>query len=198
MDVFATLFLISGLHLAIAMTPGPNTLAICCAASAGTRRDGLSVAAGVVAATGLWVGLALLGADAVADRDGHVFLPLRVLAALYLVWMGLRMLTACPMPRGGMMGRQPFLLGLLTALANPVAIAFWLGTFLAAIPAAAPEYVYAEIFILIIVQSVIWYSFLAILFSSAMRGRSFAAARISRYVAAAAMIAVGLGALAPG
>ena len=142
--------------------------------------------------------LALLGADAAADRNGHVFLALRVLAALYLIWLGLRMLTACPLRRDVMAGRQPFLLGLLTALANPIAIAFWLGTFLAAIPAAAPGYLYAEIFILIIGQSVIWYSFLAILFSSAMRGRSFAAGRLSRYVAAAAMIAVGLGALAPG
>lgn len=197
MNIFASLLVISGLHLAMAMTPGPNTLAICCTASAGTRRDGLSVAAGVVVATGLWVGIALLGAGTMIARNGQVFAALRVLAALYLIWIGLRMLTAAPIRHSMLAGRQPFLLGLLTALANPFSIAFWLGTFLAAIPAAAPDHLYAEIFMLIVAQSVIWYSLLAILFSSAMRGRSFAAARLVRYVAAGVLIVIGVSALGP-
>lgn len=197
MDMVSTLAVVSGLHLTMAISPGPNTLAICCAASAGTRRDGLSVAAGVIAATGLWVGIALLGADAVADRNGQVFPVLRTLAGLYLIWIGVRMLGAGSAGGGVMAGRRPFLLGLLTALANPFSIAFWLGTFLAALPAAAPDRLYAEVFILIIGQSVIWYCLLAVLFSSAMRGRGLAAARLMRYVAAGVSIAIGVGALVP-
>lgn len=198
MDAFNNILTISGLHLAMAMMPGPNTFAICCVASAGSRRDGLSVAAGVITATGLWAGIALLGAGAVIAWNHQLFLGLRAVASLYLVWIGLRILVAPATLRRVLSGGQPFLLGLLTALANPFAIAFWLGTFLAAIPETAPDHHYARIFALIILQSLIWYSSLAILFSSALRGQSFHAAPVLRYVAAAAMIVIGLNALAPG
>ncbi|WP_347139058.1 LysE family transporter [Paracoccus sp. SSK6] len=197
MNLFANIFFIAGMHLAVAMTPGPNTLAICCVASAGSRRDGLSAAAGVVTATGLWVGIALLGAGAVIARNGQLFTGLRVLAALYLLWIGLRMLAAPQVRRAVPTGGRPFAVGLLTALANPLAIAFWMGTFLSAIPATAPVHVYAGIFALIILQSTIWYSLLAILFSSALRGRPFGASRLLRYVAAGAMIVIGVSALGP-
>lgn len=197
MDILANLLVICGLHLGIAMTPGPNTLAICCVASAGTRRDGLWVAAGVVAATGLWVGLALLSVGAALAQDSALVTGLRIAAAVYLMGSGLRMLASSPARKAAPVGGQPFLMGLLTALANPLALAFWLGTFLAAIPAPAPRYFYAEIFTLIILQSVLWYFFLAIVFSSAMRGRTFATARITRQLAAGAVIAVGVAALWP-
>lgn len=198
MDFLANVLFVSGLHLATAMTPGPNTLAICCTASAGSRRDGLSVAAGVVAATALWVSVALLGIGMVIARNDQLFAVLRFASAAYLIWIGLRMLAAPAIGQALMNHGQPFLVGLLTALANPLAIAFWLGTFLAAIPADAPDHVYAEIFLLIIFQSVIWYSFLAIMFSSIMRGRTFGATRILRYVVAVAMIVIGLSVLYPG
>ena len=95
-------------------------------------------------------------------------------------------------------GERPFLVGLVTALANPFAIAFWLGTFLTALPATAPDHLYARIFGLIILQSLIWYSSLAILFSTAMRGRTFGTTRLLRGITAGAMIAAGLNALIPG
>ncbi|WP_196053513.1 LysE family translocator [Paracoccus lichenicola] len=182
----------------MAMTPGPNTFAICCVASTGSRRDGLSAAAGVVAATGLWAGIAMLGAGAVVAWNHQLFLGLRAVAALYLIGIGLRMLVLPLSPRPALAGGQPFLVGLLTALANPFAIAFWLGTFLAAMPATAPDHLYARIFGLIILQSLIWYSALAILFSTAMRGRTPGTARLLRYVTAGAMILIGLSALVPG
>ncbi|WP_237168372.1 LysE family translocator [Paracoccus shandongensis] len=179
------------------MTPGPNTFAVCWVASTGSRRDGLSAAAGVVTATGLWIGIALFGAGKVVAWNHQLFLGLRVVAALYLIWIGLRMLAAPAVPRKGLGGGQPFILGLLTALANPFSMAFWLGTFLAAIPATAPDHHYARIFALIILQSLLWYSSLAILFSTALRGRTFGTARLLRYVTAGAMIAVGASALVP-
>ena len=161
MDFLSSIFVVSGLHLAVAMTPGPSTFAICCAASTGSRRDGLSAAAGVVTATGLWFGIALFGAGTVIAWSNQLFL-------------------------------------LVTALANPFAIAFWLGTFLTALPATAPDHLYARIFGLIILQSLIWYSSLAILFSTAMRGRTFGTTRLLRGITAGAMIAAGLNALIPG
>lgn len=198
MDISSSMIIVSGLHLAMAMTPGPNVLAICSVASAGSRRDGLSVAAGVVAATGLWAGIALLGAGAVIAWNHQLFLGLRVMASLYLIWLGLRMLIAPSVQHGTITRGQPFLIGLLTALANPFAIAFWLGTFLAAIPASAPDHLYARIFGLIILQSLVWYSSLAILFSTAMRGRTLGTARLLRYVTAGALILIGLSGIVPG
>jgi threonine efflux protein len=198
MDFLSSIFVVSGLHLAVAMTPGPSTFAICCAASTGSRRDGLSAAAGVVTATGLWFGIALFGAGTVIAWNNQLFLGLRVVAALYLIWIGLRMLLVPAVPGKAKGGERPFLVGLVTALANPFAIAFWLGTFLTALPATAPDHLYARIFGLIILQSLIWYSSLAILFSTAMRGRTFGTTRLLRGITAGAMIAAGLNALIPG
>ena len=198
MDPFANIFTIVGLHLAVAMTPGPNTLAICSVASTGSQRDGLSVAVGVVVATGLLAGIAILGAGAVIACNHHLFLGLRVVGALYLIWIGLRILTAPAISKASIIKGQPFLVGLLTALTNPFAIAFWFGTFLAAVPASAPDHFYARIFGLIILQSLIWYSSLAILFSTAMRGRTLGTARLMRYVTAGALILIGTSAMVPG
>lgn len=198
MDPLANIFTILGLHLAVAMTPGPNTLAICSVASAGSRRDGLSVVVGVVVATGLLAGIAILGAGALIAWNRHLFLGLRVVGALYLIWIGLRMLFAPSVPQASIVKGQPFLVGLLTALTNPFSIAFWFGTFLAAVPASAPDHFYARIFGLIILQSLVWYSSLAILFSTAMRGRTLGTTRLLRYVTAGALILIGLSAIFPG
>ena len=147
---------------------------------------------------GLQVGLHILGAGAVIAWNHHLFLGLRVVGALYLIWIGLRILTAPAIPKASIIKGQPFLVGLLTALTNPFAIAFWFGTFLAAVPASAPDHFYARIFGLIILQSLIWYSSLAILFSTAMRGRTLGTARLMRYVTAGALILIGTSAMVLG
>lgn len=195
MEFFSTIALVSGMHIVLAMTPGPNTFAICCLASTGSRQAGLSAAAGVVAATGLWVGIALFGAGMAIVQDNLIFLILRYLTAAYLIWIGLRMLILPAAWRSVSGQGQPFCVGFLTGLTNPFAITFWLGAFLGVIPATAPSHVYAEIFCVIILQTMAWYFFLAILFSSAMRGQTFGAARSLRYVAALAMIVIGLNSL---
>lgn len=195
---FSDILFIAGLHLAVAISPGPNTFAICATASSGSRRQGLCVAAGVVAGTGLWIAVAMLGVGAILSRHDGVLDVLRGAAALYLMGFGLRMLAS---PPAGFMGTRQgpsFALGLLTALTNPLAMAFWLGAFLAAIPADAPSPVYLGIFLVIMFQSAVWYSFLAVLFSSTLRGQGFPAARVLRFIAGAAMILVGLNVLRGG
>lgn len=196
-DLAASILVILGLHLAMAMTPGPNTLTICSVAGAGSRQDGLSVVAGLVGATGLWVGAALFGMMSLTTRHDEIYVAFQSSAAVLLIWTGVRMMAVSPRPSIRTGPRRPFIAGLLTGLANPLAIAFWTGTFLTAIPRTAPHSVYPLIFILIIVQTTLWYSLLAILSSTAMRGRTFAATRLLRVVAAGTMIVVGLDALLP-
>ena len=192
---FGDTIYICGLHLAIAVSPGPNTVAICCSASMVSRRAGLSVAAGVVTATGLWAGMALLGAGAAVARHEHLLVILRISSGVYLTGIGLRMLVTPPAWNSPRACGQPFLLGLLTALSNPVALAFWLGTFLTAMPPTATDRFYATIFALIILQSTAWYFLLAVLSSSTLPGRVFGAARSLRQIGAGTMILIGLNAL---
>ncbi len=195
MSYFGDILFICGLHLAIAVSPGPSTVAICCSASMVTRRAGLSVAAGIVTATGLWAGAALLGAGAVIAYHEHLLMILRLSSGIYLTGIGLRMLVMPPAWNSPRACGQPFLLGLLTALSNPVALAFWLGTFLTVIPATATNRFYAAIFALIILQSTVWYFLLAVLSSSVLPGRIFGAARSLRQIGAGTMILIGLNAL---
>ena len=164
MGPFNDVLLIAGLHLSVAISPGPNTFAICAAASGGSRRQGLFVAAGVVAGTGLWIAIAMLGLGAILPRHDAALAVLRGAAALFLMGIGLRMLVLAPAGPAGARQGTPFALGLLTAVTNPLAMAFWLGAFLAALPPDAPRPVYLGIFAVIIFQSAIWYSFLAVLF----------------------------------
>lgn len=192
MDAFSYIPFISGLHLAVAVTPGPSTLAICCVASAGSRFEGLSVAAGVVTATALWVSAALMGTGAMIASHTQIVAVFRSAAAVYLLWTGFRMLAVPAVSRPAARPGQPFLMGLLTSLGNPLSIAFWLGAFLAAVPEDASNTVYVAIFSVIILQSVVWYFLLAMLFSSGLRIGFPGAARIARFVAAGVMIAVGL------
>lgn len=192
-DILAIL----ALHLAAAITPGPNTLAVCCAASIGKRRDALAVAAGIALATGLWVAIALLGAGAVIAWNPRLLLGMRAFGAAYLVWVGVGFLLPRAVRSIGPAGGHPLLVGLLTGLTNPFSVAFWLGSFLAAIPETAPNHLYVRIFGLIVLQSAVWYSSLALLFSTILRGRNIAEMPLLRHVAGAVMITIGLNALIP-
>jgi threonine/homoserine/homoserine lactone efflux protein len=102
----------------------------------------------------------------VIAQDSPFSLIFRIFTAAYLIWIGLRMLILPAAWRSVSGHGQPFLVGLLTGLTNPFAITFWLGAFLGIIPADAPGHVYVEIFTVIILQTMAWYSFLAVLLGS--------------------------------
>ncbi len=200
MDFVPTLVGLAGMHIVMAMLPGPNTVVVTWFSATRSRGEGLKVVAGVVLASLVWVGLALFGVGAFLLEAGWLYRMLRIAGAAYLVWLGVRMLhaglagdsaTTGPPPR--LRGRNPFLTGLTTTLSNPKSAVFWTSVFLVAVPTHAPGWVYAAILVIVLVQSCLWYGAVALFFSSGFTQNLYR--RMARWldlVAGGVMIVLGL------
>ncbi len=110
-------------------TPGPDTALTVRNTLLGGRGNGFRTAAGVATGQALWTLAAAAGVAALVAASQPVFDALRLVGAAYLVWLGLRALTAAVRrprhdrtPRGSAAG---FRQGLLSNLANPKMAVFF-------------------------------------------------------------------------
>ncbi|MFO1070593.1 MAG: LysE family transporter [Geminicoccaceae bacterium] len=202
MDYLPSLLTLAGMHLLMAMLPGPNTVVVSWLSATASRRDGLAAMGGVVTASLVWVVLSLWGFGAVLLEAGWLYRILRLLGAAYLVYVGVRMLRAGwrrqgavdgEVQRPAMAGRRPFAAGLLTTLSNPKSAVFWTSAFLVAVPAHAPAWLYAAIVAVIGVQATLWYGAVALLFSTGVARTHYL--RLARYLdglAGGVMVFLGL------
>lgn len=195
MELLAPLLHLSAIHLLMAAVPGPNTVTVGHSAAHVSRRAGVVAAAGVAVASLLWVSLSLVGVGALLASAGGLFHLLRLLGAAYLCYVGIRMLRggrvgAAPAGRGA---RAPFRAGFMTTVSNPKSAVFWTSVFALVVPVGAPGWFYAVIPAQILLQSFLWYGFIALAFSSAPVRRNYLRLGVvfSR-VAGACMIFFGL------
>lgn len=195
-----TLLVLSGMHLLMAMLPGPNTVVVSWLSATRSRRDGLLAAAGVAVASLAWVVFALGGLGALLLEAGWLYRLLRFAGALYLVFVGIRMLRSGLFPaQAGMSPTQPatrlrgpFAAGLTMTLSNPKSAIFWTSAFLVAVPPHAPSWVYAAIVVIVAIQSMLWYGGMAVLFSTGFaRRRYFGMSRYLDLIAGSIMTALG-------
>ena len=186
------------LHLGVALTPGLNFALIGRTASRGTRREAMLVVAGIVTAAAIWVSVALFGLSFLIDRFGAVFEIIRLVAALYLVVLGLQRLR----PRSGaasdsssevLSGSSHFVAGLATNLGNPKAIVFFSSLFATAFPADAPLSVLLVGVVLVLVNSSGAHGGLALILTSPrLRDRISLDARWLDWTFGALFVAFGL------
>lgn len=127
-------YLVFALSLAIAVaTPGPGILAVAsCSLSRGFKAAcGLTL--GIIAGDVLFFLLSVFGLAALAHAMGEFFLVVKILGGAYLIWLGIKLWRARPVPaelkdegteRG--FGRN-VLAGLAVTLGNPKAIGFYAG-----------------------------------------------------------------------
>ncbi len=200
MDLLPSLLALAGMHILMAMVPGPNTVVVSHFSAAVSRRAGLTAMAGVALASLLWVALSLAGIGLLLQQAGDFYRLLRLIGTLYLLYVGFRLLRNAWRPAQqsgapalGRLGQQPFMAGLLTTLSNPKSAVFWTSVFAVALPAQPPTWFYIAILGLIGLQSMLWYGFVALLLSTGMARRSYAAcARWLDATAGAVMLALGL------
>jgi threonine/homoserine/homoserine lactone efflux protein len=95
----------------------------------GGRRGGLFTAVGVSSGLAIWTAAAALGVAAVLRASSVAFLALKIVGAVYLVWMGVQMLRTkdyASAPVGApARGRRALRQGLLTDLGNPKIAVFF-------------------------------------------------------------------------
>ena len=123
-------------------SPGPATLAISGTAMRHGRSAGLMIGFGVWCGSAIWGVAAALGVSALMLSYAWVAETLRIVAALYLIWLAYKSLKGAiwPTPRTerAPLAHRAFLRGLLIHLTNPKAILSWGAVYAVAIPPGAP------------------------------------------------------------
>ncbi|MFO0997495.1 MAG: LysE family transporter [Alphaproteobacteria bacterium] len=128
------------------VSPGPNTLIVSQMAIARSRAAGLGATFGIAMGALTYAALTLFGLSIVLDRVAWLNGPIRIAGGAYLIylgiksWRGARGAIAAPDIAAVTDGHlaHGIRVGLLTSLTNPKSIAFFVGLFAAAVPAAAP------------------------------------------------------------
>jgi threonine/homoserine/homoserine lactone efflux protein len=118
-----------GVVVAIALLPGPDTAVVTKNALVHGREAALGTALGVNIGLSVWTLATALGVAAILRSSATVYDALRLVGALYLIWIGGRTLWASRRHRGaanveaaggrGIDGRGGFLQGMISNLANP-------------------------------------------------------------------------------
>jgi threonine/homoserine/homoserine lactone efflux protein len=169
----------------LAASPGPGVLMVVARALTGGFAAALAAMAGLVLGDIVFLVLAVLGLSALASVLGEFFLAVKVLGALYLVWLGVKTWRSRPSlpamdapetPKSRMPHHRSAALGFFVTLGNPKAILFYgalLPTFIDVAALTAPDVVALSAVVTLVLFSVLGvYAYLA-----ARAGRSLTSPR---------------------
>lgn len=166
LSTLATIWLV---HLIATATPGANTLLIVQLAASQRRSVAVLAAIGVAAGSAGWATLAAFGLDAVFDAFPNIRLALQILGGIYLVWIAKRIWASGDTGKiSGVAECAParaFRLGLLTNFSNPKAALFFGSVFATSFPPDPPWWLLATSVAVVFANSLLWYGFIAHLFS---------------------------------
>lgn len=166
---------ILGALLVGAVIPGPSFVLVSRIAAKSSRTDGLAAALGMGAGGLIFATLALMGLVAVLLQVEQLYIALRVLGGLYLVYLGVRIWRSAPepleMPEPGSLAPasvpRSFALGLVTQLSNPKTAIVYASIFATLLPASAPLWLVAVLPPLVFALEFSWYAVVALVFSAA-------------------------------
>jgi threonine/homoserine/homoserine lactone efflux protein len=184
-----------------AISPGPSFVLVARTAIAGSRRAGLGTALGMGLGGLTFATLALLGLIALLAQVAWLYLGLKILGGLYLLYLGWRLWRGAREPltvdTAGETGRgfwRAVLLGLVTQLSNPKTAVVYAGIFAALLPAQPlPLWLAVALPAAIFTVEFVWYALVATAFSAGGARRLYLGAKtwIDR-LAGGVMAALGL------
>ena len=113
------------------LIPGPGNLALITSTSKGGVRGGIAATLGVIAGDQVLMWMAVAGVAALLTAWPPAFRAVQWLGAIYLAWLGAKMLLAKPgdAPVLNIQPRHYFRQALLITLLNPKAIVFYMAFF---------------------------------------------------------------------
>ncbi len=118
--------------LLLNLTPGPSILYVMSRSITSGRGVGVCAAFGLATGSALWAVLTAIGVSAVITSSHSAFLALRVIGALYLLYlgvMGLRQghfVAAAEQPGSATSPRRSYAHGLVVEATNPKTVTFFL------------------------------------------------------------------------
>ncbi|MBA2294920.1 MAG: LysE family translocator [Actinobacteria bacterium] len=185
----------------VIVTPGQDTALLIKNTLAGGRGGGIATSLGIVAGLVVWVLATSAGLAALVVASERVFLILKLVGALYLVYLGLRSLQQALRgrteegvlrPAGGLLPLVAFRQGLVTNLGNPKIAVF----FTSLLPQFVPDGTFLPILglgLLFCAMGLAWLTAYALLVARAsdhLRGTSVR--RALDAITGAVLVALGL------
>jgi threonine/homoserine/homoserine lactone efflux protein len=165
-----TLASIGFVQLLAVISPGPSFLITARTAVAQSRRDGIKVALGLGAGTVVWSSAALLGLNAIFHALPPLFIVMKVLGALFLLWIAYQIFrhAAEPLELDGASQKtaNPFMKGFLTQISNPKVAVFFGSIFVAMLPAEVPLWMTVALVAIVSFNEVWWYTAVSLFFGA--------------------------------
>ena len=169
MNYIPLIFTVAGIHMLAAISPGPDFIMVIKNSLAHSRKAGIWIAVGFGLGIGIHVLYCLAGIAFIISQSIVLFNIIKLLGAGYLIYIGVRSfmskskeldvevekISNTMSAWGGVRS------GFLTNILNPKASLFFFGLFTLMIPADTPRYVLGIIGVIVIVQTMLWFSFVA-------------------------------------
>jgi threonine/homoserine/homoserine lactone efflux protein len=170
MSELSTLISIGLVQVVAVISPGPSFLITARTSVAKSRADGIKVALGLAAGTVVWSSLALLGLNAVFHALPAVFMAMKIVGALFILWIAYQIFrhAAEPVEIGVSVGAttNPFLKGFTTQMSNPKAAVFFGSIFIAMLPSDIPLWMIAALIAVVTFNEIWWYTIVALFFGA--------------------------------
>ncbi len=174
MEPSLAIFAILGALLIGVVSPGPSFVLVARTAIAVSRRDGLAAAVGMGLGGVIFGSLALVGLAAILAQVEWLYLGLKLLGGLYLIYLAMKIWGSASAPivvpktaTGAAAGPgRSFALGLVTQISNPKTAIVYASVFAALLPPAVPGWIYIVLPLLIFTIETAWYAIVALAFSA--------------------------------
>jgi threonine/homoserine/homoserine lactone efflux protein len=181
-----------------AISPGPSFVLVARTAIAVSRLDGLAAALGMGLGAALFATAALLGLEAVLTNVPSVYLGVKGLGALYLLYLAVRLWKGAREPivlsqaSSGFptTPARSFFLGLATQVSNPKTAIVYASIFAALLPAGQTvSSAFAIVFMIFAIETG-WYALVAVAFSAARPRQAYMRSKMWIDRAAGAVMAL--------
>ena len=166
-----SLLTLAAIHLLAASSPGPSFLFVGQAAASRSRRAGLVAALAMGVGATVWAAAALLGLAALFERVAALYRVAQIAGGLYLVYIAFRIAqnASVPLPTAQRSHEENLARGFLGALrvqlANPKVAVFFGSIFITILPRDASLGFRLAVLLIVLVDEVLWYSFVAYVLS---------------------------------
>lgn len=179
----STLVSIGLVQMLAVISPGPSFLVTARTAVAKSRFDGVKVGFGIGAGTVIWSSAALLGLNVLFRAVPVLFLGMKIVGALFILWIALQIYRHAADPvvievGNGESVASPFMNGFLTQISNPKAAVFFGSIFIAMLPSAIPLWMTVALIALVSFNEVWWYALVALFFGAGPVRRFYIRARV--------------------
>ena len=173
MEYLHEFVIVAFVHFLAIISPGPDFIMITRNSLAYSRRTGIFSSIGLGAGILVHVTYSLLGIALIISQSILLFNALKILGAIYLIYIGYKSLTSkdhtsasqIEHKRNDLTPFQAFRIGLLTNATNPKATLFFLSLFTLVISPSTPLYIKLLYAVEMVIATILWFCLVAIVFS---------------------------------